>query len=216
MPLLWRQYISPERVRSFSPLFPCRLASRAQSLCCAVPGFVVHASKTSALYLWNERVTEHAQRCAWSPTLAWGSHFCADHLRLQECKHHLTQDSVLPACVLADETISSRLREIVSRADTAEPTCLMLHEAGAPLQQSLMQETYSAFSGEASARGFEGARAAGPVIVVVGDNLGYTDGEVAEIEGLEFVRQVALGPTHSLLSSHCIVILQHYLDLRKL
>ena len=123
--------------------------------------------------------------------------------------------SCLPACVLADETISSRLREL-SRADSAEASCLMLHETGEPLSLSLMQDTYSDFSGVVGAKGDEGASAAGPVTVVVGDNYGYTDGEVAEIEGLEFVRKLALGPSHSLLSSHCIVILQHYLDLRKL
>lgn len=94
---------------------------------------------------------------------------------------------------------------LVARLQSLNGPALMLNELGEPLEGVLSDTHAHANSNWRNTKEFEST-------IILGDQIGYAACDEEVLAESDIVRQVSLGPL-SLLTSQCITIMHHYLDI---
>jgi tRNA pseudouridine-54 N-methylase len=123
-----------------------------------------------------------------------------------------TNSAVPGFWVHSNDSLQARLQEC-----SATGPILMLDELGAPLSDELLHHLYTNYTDNTSTSTSNNNDMAIPTTttttttLIVGDQMGYVASDEKCLAACEGVRKVSLGPL-SLLTSQCITVSHHYLD----
>ena len=115
-----------------------------------------------------------------------------------------------------EDTLLARLKSLEGNGNGP---IVMLNELGDPLGGVLSDEAYAKSytqtnenNGKSNETGFDSTTAKTTTTMILGDQIGYAACDEEVLARSNAVRQVSLGPL-SLLTSQCITIMHHYLDM---